>query len=419
MNLTSLSFLTVFLPAVLLVYWLLPRGRNSLLLIVSLLFCAFGSLTGAALMAALSLITWGIGKFAQRKTALFLGVALNLGFLLFFRTLPGANTLAVPLGVSYFTFKGISYLADQHREPKENRLADYLLYVSFFPQITAGPLSRFGDFAPQLGNRTFSLERTADGFRRFLFGLGKKMLLAVPMAQYADQAFGAKNLSSGSAWLGAAAFLMQIYFDFSGYSDMAIGLGQMFGFRTPENFDHPYLAHSLTDFWRRWHITLSAWIRDYIYIPLGGSRKGKLRSAFNKLVAFTLCGLWHGISWNYLLWGLWHGVLCGAETLMPKRKPSLWNRAVTLLAVMLGFVIFRAEQPWTYFAAMFGGGSFVLWPDLRFLVTMAVCILLCFPVGKRLQRFPLLLDGFALVILILSLFSIAAGGFQPFLYAAF
>lgn len=437
-------FLSVFLPALILLYTLTPgqRVKNVLLLLVSLLFCAFGSISGM-----ITLIIWGLVNYIlgllliAGKKVKALGVCLNLTFLFLYKYLNFfAGELfhlshpvfspAVPLGISFFTFKCMSYLLDTAKS-KENgtkNFFSFLLYLSFFPQITAGPITRFRDFAPQL-----SSPRKADlpaGLTRFIWGLGKKLLLSLPMSRIASGTFGVSGLTADLAWLGAIAYMMEIYFDFSGYSDMAIGLGKVFGFDTPENFLHPYIADSIGDFWRRWHISLSQWFRDYLYIPLGGNRKGKLRAALNKCIVFTLCGFWHGASWTYLLWGLWHGLFSGLETLIPVKKylGKVFSHVYTLLVVMLGFVLFRAgsfTQGMQFLGAMFGvpgiyhPGLLQNLVGIKEIVTLALCVIFCFPVEKycRLPKWAVSLLNLGL--LILCILTMAASGFRPFIYAQF
>lgn len=471
LNTDSAFFLLCFLPALGLLYSLLPgeRVRNGLLLLGSLAFCAFGRLSGLILLTVFALVNWLLGLGAAcrgrgGRALMLLGIILDLAFLCAFKyldfllapLLPGAAAawrelgLAAPLGVSFFTFKAVSYLIDTSREPEKvcRNPLHILLYLSFFPQLAAGPITRFSDFAPQLRGRGRSSEDLALGLRRFILGLGKKLILASACARLADAAFreGAA-LSLPLAWLGAVGYLLQIYLDFSGYSDMAIGLGRMFGFRTPENFDYPYIAVSVTDFWRRWHISLSRWFRDYVYIPLGGNRRGRARAALNKLVVFALCGLWHGASWTFVLWGLWHGVLSALETLGlpdPRRltgtRPGrVLGRIYTLLAVCLGFVLFRGESlaaAWGVIAAMFtpaamtpaAAAALRLAGNTRDLLLLLAGAAVCLPLGRLFPRLGESLGegrlrplSFVLCFLLLALCltELAAGGFAPFIYTQF
>ena len=361
--------------------------------------------------------------------------------------LPSDPGLAAPLGMSFFLFKAISFLVDTYRRPESTKGSfwDFLQYLSFFPQVTAGPIARYDQFAPQLASRRLTIPEAAAGIRRFIVGLGKKVLLCTALAQAADGVFAleAGSLNLPLAWLGAVAYLLQIYFDFSGYSDMAIGLGQALGFSTPENFRYPYAAASIGDFWRRWHLSLSYWFRDYVYIPLGGNRKGKYRTALNKIIVFALCGAWHGAAWTFLAWGLWHGLFSALESLgivpVKRLSQSRGGRGVlhvyTLLVVCLGFVLFRAEslvQAGSIVGAMFAGFTFpaeatVALYRLCSWETLGVRVLggvLSLPVKPWLQKHlpkwtePLTYAG-CLVLLALCMMKLAAGGFAPFIYAQF
>ena len=465
----SVFFLACFLPALTLLDLPLrghERARRSLLLAAGLLFYAFSGPGGLVLMLGAALATYLFGLLLLlprgRKAVIFCAVALDLGFLAAFKyldfllggLLPGAaETLArlgaaAPAGVSFFTFKSISYLMDAYRDRARvlrNPLR-LLLYISFFPQIMAGPITRAGDFdrLPAEG-RDRGTDR-AEGLRRFVLGLGKKLFLSGAAARVADAAFAPGTaLDPRLAWAGAVAYSLQIYYDFSGYSDMALGLGRMFGFPAPENFNDPYAAASLTEFWRRWHISLSAWFRDYLYIPLGGSRRGRRRAAVNKLLVFALCGLWHGAAWTFVCWGLWHGLLAALETLggdglrrFLKHAPGrLLGHIWTLLAVCLGFVLFRAEnlgQALTYLGAMLGaaplspaaGLTLAAALDGVTLLGLGLGLALCLPVS-RLAPFRSLAEGRArgagyalsFLLLLLCLTELAGGGFAPFIYFQF
>ncbi len=471
LNTDSAFFLLCFLPALGLLYACLPgeRVRNWLLLLGSLLFCAFGRLSGLILLVAFALVNWllglGISGWKKgRRAVMILGIVLDLAFLCAFKyldfllapLLPKAALawknlgLAAPLGVSFFTFKAVSYLIDTRRDPEKvcRNPLHLLLYLSFFPQLAAGPITRFSDFSPQLRGRGRSSEELALGLRRFILGLGKKLILASACARMADAAFrDGAALSMPLAWLGAVGYMLQIYLDFSGYSDMAIGLGRMFGFRTPENFDHPYIAVSITDFWRRWHISLSLWFRDYVYIPLGGNRKGRARAALNKFIVFALCGLWHGAAWTFVLWGLWHGLLSALETLGlpdPKRLSAaragrVLGHIYTLLAVCLGFVLFRGENlaaAWRVVAAMFMPAAMTsgaaealrLAGNTRDLLLLLAGAAVCLPLGRLFPRLGKSLGEGGLrplsyvmcfLLLALCITELAAGGFAPFIYTQF
>ena len=373
MAFSSVVFLCVFLPVVCILNWLMPgiRCKNALLVVASLIFYAFGNpfylllLVGSVLCNYLAglLVThprWG-------RLFLALAVAVNLGALAFYKylgflvqnlnlllgTALPVPAIVLPVGISFFTFQGLSYVIDVYRDRTlQNRsFFEVLLYICLFPQLVAGPIVKYRDIAAEIHTRRATLTDTARGVRRFILGLSKKLLLADTAAGIADTVFGleAGRLDIRLAWLGAVAYTLQIYFDFSGYSDMAVGLGWIFGFHFKENFDHPYSAGSIKQFWRRWHISLSSWFRDYLYIPLGGNRKGRLRMYLNKLVVFFFTGLWHGANWTYVVWGLWHGAFLVAEDkLIPVerlRRPFRWvGHLYTLLVVVVGFVFFRAAD---------------------------------------------------------------------------
>ena len=456
MNMDSVIFVGGFLPVLLGLYWLIPstRAKNILLLIAGFVFYAFGSLSGMVLLLIDGVLNYILGLFAAKKWVMVLGVVANLGFLCAYKYLDfflcdllGQQLslgLIPPLGISFFTFKAIAYLIDTYRTPEQGTRSwvDYLLYLTFFPQISAGPISRFSDFGPQLQERELSVSNAAAGLRRFVVGLAKKVILAGTLAAAVDKVFGAEGIDIRLAWVGAVGYCLQIYFDFSGYSDMAIGLGQIFGFTTKENFEHPYIASTIGDFWRRWHISLASWFKDYLYIPLGGNRRGKLRAGINKLMVFALCGLWHGAAYPFLVWGLWHGLLSALESwnVIPAKrlaKTKVLGHIYTLLAVCLGFVMFRAEtlaQGFEMIGAMFAGfqftsaGTVMLHSILsgEMLAGFAVSILLCLPWKQLLPRREKLysvLDKLSypatLALFVLCLMALAAGGFAPFIYAQF
>jgi alginate O-acetyltransferase complex protein AlgI len=385
---SSTIFLFAFLPLALAAYFAAPRRlRNAVLLAASLVFYTWGEKQYTLVLIGSILGNYAAGVWIGRtgsRLALAAAVAGNLLVLIGFKY---ANFLAdnlnlvlqplgfsavqldpihLPIGVSFFTFQGIAYVADVYlREvPPAPNPVRYALYAALFPHLVAGPIVRYRDIAGQLGRRRVTLELFASGVQRLVVGLAKKLIIANTLGQYADLVFRlpAGEASAGLAWLGLACYSFQIYFDFSGYSDMAIGLGRMFGFTFLENFNYPYVAASVTEFWRRWHISLSTWLRDYVYIPLGGSRRGPLRTYANLLAVFVLCGAWHGASWTFVLWGAWHGAfLIGERVLgLGRRGWSPVRQAYTLVAVMLGWVLFRAESPAhavDYFAALFGASS--------------------------------------------------------------
>ena len=391
---SSAVFLFIFLPVVFVLSRVLPgiRAKNILLLIASLLFYAFGEPVYILLMLASILVNFTAGRLLPLcgkgldKLVLALAVVLNLGMLSLFKYtdffLTTVNQvfsleipltgIALPVGISFFTFQGLSYVIDVYRDREmcAKSIVKLALYISLFPQLIAGPIVIYHDVANQIDHRETNPELTADGIRRFVLGLGKKLLLANTAGRMADLVFTAtaQQLDIRVAWLGALCYCLQIYFDFSGYSDMAIGLGRMFGFQFLENFNYPYVSSSIKEFWRRWHISLSSWFRDYLYIPLGGNRKGKLRTEVNKGIVFFCTGLWHGASWNFVLWGLWHGVFIILEDLLPKggKVRRAIGHVTTPLIVLLGFVLFRADtlgDAGRIFSQMFTGVDFTLQSD--------------------------------------------------------
>ena len=364
---SSATFLFLFLPLTLLVYYnplVRSRGfRNAFLFLASVAFYAWGEPVYVLLMLASIAANWlfglAIGAGKNGSAVVALAAVFNLAVLFVFKYLDFAVTncnnllgltlplagLELPIGISFYTFQALSYVIDVKRKPTlaQKNLLHVGLYIACFPQLIAGPIVRYETVAEQIVARRESWTDFSEGLRRFLWGLAKKVILANNLAKTADLAFDGGALTTGLAWLGMGAYALQIYFDFSGYSDMAIGLGRMFGFRFNENFNYPYAARSVTDFWRRWHISLSSWFRDYVYIPLGGNRVRPARHLFNLFVVWLLTGLWHGANWTFLLWGLTYFVLLMLEKYTPlQRLPSLLGRAYTLLAVGLCWVLFRA-----------------------------------------------------------------------------
>lgn len=466
----SVAFLCFFLPVLLVLEALVKgvRKKNFLLLAAGLLFYSFGSFQALFLLLLSTVINWGAGLLAMRekKGAVSLAVCLNLGMLAVYRypdildsflsaagiSIPEAG-FVMPAGLSFFTFKGISYVVDvsRRKEAGSRHLFDVLFYLSFFPQIMAGPLERFEMFRAQLSRRGKTAVRAACGLRRFILGLVKKLIFAGEAGAVANVAFSAgAALDARIAWLGALAYCLQLYFDFSGYSDMAVGLGEAIGFHSPENFRYPYAASSITGFWRRWHISLSSWFRDYVYIPLGGSRKGKWRTAANKFLIFSLCGLWHGAGLTFLIWGMWHGLLAALESLrildVERWRKNAAGRVLShvylLLAVCLGFVMFRAEsaaEGLRMLSAMFIGFSFTAEGTLLLdgicgnytMLILAAAAVLSLPVlpfcQKRLALLPKKVQGAVeggswlacLCLLVLCFAVLASEGFSPFIYAQF
>ena len=383
---SSLTFLCLFFPIVLILHQVIPNRavRNGLLIVASLLFYAFGEPIYVLLMIGSSLVNYALARLIDRKHRrvwLVLTVVVNIGALLVFKytgflvtnfnAVTGLSVpvpaIRLPIGISFYTFQALSYVLDVWKGDVkvQKNYAKVLLYISFFPQLIAGPIVRYRDIEEEIDNREVNLRQTAFGLRRFIGGLAKKVLIADAMGAAADFLFarGAANLNVLGAWIGAIAYLMQIYFDFSAYSDMAIGLGKMFGFHFKENFRYPYRAATMQDFWRRWHISLSSWFRDYVYIPLGGSRKGQGRAALNRVIVFFLTGLWHGANWTFIVWGLFHGAFLMLETYVPqiRKIPKALGHVYTLLAVTVGFVVFRADtlpEAFRFIGKMFAGFDF-------------------------------------------------------------
>ena len=367
---SSIPFLYYFLPLVLAVYFLTPaRFRNAVLLLASLIFYAWGEPKYVLLMLASILSGYGFGLLQERyrgqkgaKLVCGLSVAVSLSFLLYFKYadffLENFNAatglgvpllrIALPIGISFYTFQIISYTVDVYRgEPAQKNLIHLAAYVAMFPQLIAGPIVRYSDIAQQLEHRSHSTALAAEGVRRFLIGLGKKILIANQLGELCSVFRASDEKSVLFYWLYAVAFALHIYFDFSGYSDMAIGLGKVFGFHFLENFNYPYISASITEFWRRWHISLGTWFRDYVYIPLGGNRVGRARQLLNILVVWMLTGFWHGAAWNFVVWGLMFAVLLIMEKLWllkPLSKCRPLAHLYVVFFVVISFVIFNAEN---------------------------------------------------------------------------
>lgn len=393
MAFSSMAFLFGFLPAAVLCYFLIPArfraGRNGALLLFSLLFYAWGGLRLLPVLLCSCVLNWAAGLLLspgrhRRRAVFWAAAALNLLPLVYFKYTGflvenlnalglelAAPDLLLPAGISFFTFQALSYLADVYRGtvPPERNLPRLTLYMAFFPQLLQGPIVRYGDFGPLLAGRRETVSDASAGAVRFCFGLGKKVLLADALGAVANGAYAAGDrLTVGLAWIGSIAYTLQLYFDFSGYTDMALGLGRVFGLPLPENFDYPYLARSASEFWRRWHITLSRWFRDYVYIPLGGNRCSRRRHLLNLLAVWLLTGLWHGAAWTFVLWGLYYAALLMGERYLwgnaLERLPGPVRRAYALLLINFGWVLFRAgtlSQAGAILAAMLGFAPGGLW----------------------------------------------------------
>lgn len=458
---SSIPFLYYFLPLVLLVYFLMPwRGKNAVLLIASLIFYGWGEPKLLGLMVLTIALFYGCGLAigrceAKRWKKIWLGVSVVCGvgllavfkyadfFIGSFNSLTGLSIpllkLALPVGISFYTFQCLSYTIDVYRGnvPAQKNPISFGAYVALFPQLIAGPIVRYVDVARELDSRTHSWENVSLGLRRFLVGLGKKVILADNFALLIKLFRESSEPSVLFYWMYAAAFMLNIYFDFSGYSDMAIGLGRIFGFRFCENFDYPYLSKSVTEFWRRWHMSLGSWFRDYVYIPLGGNRVSKGRWVCNILAVWMLTGLWHGAAWNFVLWGLVFAVLLLAEKWIPAlgRLPAVVRHGYVLLAVMLSFVLFNAEsfaQVGRDFASLFGFGGLpgvtvATWYYLRsFGLLFLLGILGATPLPKRMgsrlaqtKAGPVLEALLMLALLAVCTGYLVDGSFSPFLYFRF
>ena len=420
MAFSSISFLFAFLPTVLLAYFLVParcrRGRNAVLLLFSLVFYGWGGVRLLPILAFFCVWNWAAALLCRcgdgrRKGVYLAGVCGNLAVLGYFKYTGflldnlralgadvGAASVVLPAGISFFAFQAIAYLTDVYRgtAEAERSLGRVALFLAFFPQLLQGPILRWKEFAPALTARRETLDAAADGAVRFCFGLAKKVLLADALGSIADGAFSAGGeLTVSLAWLGAVAYTLQLYLDFSGYTDMAIGLGRIFGFTLPENFDVPYAARSASEFWRCWHKTLSFWFRDYVYIPLGGSRCSKWRQVRNLLVVWLLTGLWHGAAWNFVAWGGYYAALLLGEKFLwgggLSRLPSPLRRAYALLAVTVGWVLFRAaglSQAAAMLKAMCGAAPGGLWSGetVYFLRQYGWELLLAVPAAMPLTR---------------------------------
>lgn len=466
----SYVFMLAFLPLTLLCYFLLGRLPEKIqlnkvfLVLASFLFYGYNNPSYVPIIAGSILINYALSQLmlTQQKKALrlplmLLGLFLNLGVLFyfkyhdfFFENLNGAfglhltlNHLALPLGISFFTFQQLSYVIDSYKRtvPRYNIL-DYSLFVTFFPQLIAGPIVRYSDVAAELKSRTHSVSAAAEGVRRFTVGFAKKILLANQFGALASAYKSTQDASVLFVWLYALAFLLQVYFDFSGYSDMAIGLGRMLGFHFPENFNYPYISASITEFWRRWHMSLGSWFRDYLYIPLGGSRKGKARQLLNILIVWLATGLWHGAAWTFVLWGLWFAVLLLLEklALLPVlEKHRVLGHVYTLFFVTLGFVLFDADsaaQAVSRISAMLGAGGLPLSSAqavyyLKSYGPLLVLGILCAtPLPKMIVAKLRKSKGAAtaldvleplcvLILLLLGTAFLVDGSFNPFLYFRF
>lgn len=461
---SSMVFLCVFLPAAFCLHLLLPgmRAKNFLLVVASLVFYAYGEPIYVILLVASSAGNYILARLTGecpkiRKLTMTLAVVINLGLLVIFKysgflvetfnSVTGAGIpvphVRMPIGISFFTFQALSYVIDVYRGDAsvQKNFGKVLLYISFFPQLIAGPIVKYHDVEAEINNRKQTPEEIGKGIRRFIAGLSKKILIANTMGLVADNLFGAAatGITGPGAWLGAVSYMLQIYFDFSGYSDMALGLGMMFGFHFHENFDYPYISASIREFWRRWHMSLSGWFKEYLYIPLGGNRRGKFRTVVNKMIVFVCTGIWHAASFNFLFWGIYHGFFLMLEEYIPfigkkgGKLKSFFQHVYALLVVCVGFVFFRADtmkQGCFWIREMFtdfGWKASAMSLTLQqltpvYLVTLAAALVAAVPVNSMLKKYKwyegftyvLSLAGFALCVL-----SLAGGTYNPFIYFRF
>lgn len=463
---SSTIFLCVYLPLVLLGYYICPKkGKNLFLLIVSLIFYAWGEPKYVFLMIFSILVNYVFGLLMDKhrenkkrlKLLLAISVIIDLGLLSVFKytdfiitninSVFGAGfdllNIALPIGISFYTFQAMSYTIDVYRDDVrvQRNLIDFGMYITMFPQLIAGPIVRYSDVQDQLAERNVTTANFSEGIMRFVVGLGKKVLLANQMGAVWTQIYAlGGDISALMAWTGAAAYTFQIYFDFSGYSDMAIGLGRMFGFKFPENFRYPYESVSITDFWRRWHITLSTWFKEYLYIPLGGNRRGLARQALNLLIVWTLTGFWHGAGWNFVMWGLYYFAILFIEKLFLLKAldklPRLFRHAYALLLIVIGWVIFASDDVSVmlpYLGSMFGANGALGGMDVYTLLTRAALMVICCVASTELPRRLFVTAAgkmnekaaftvksvLTLTLLALSVVFLIGDSYNPFLYFRF
>lgn len=463
---SSTVFLCIYLPIVLLGYYICPtKQRNLFLLIASLVFYAWGEPKYVFLMMFSILINYAFGILMDKnrgnekklKLMLVVSVVIDLGLLGVFKytdfiisninALFGAGfdlmNIALPIGISFYTFQAMSYTIDVYRGDVrvQKNLIDFGMYITMFPQLIAGPIVRYSDVEDQLHERSVTAQTFSDGVMRFVVGLGKKVLLANQIGAVWTEIYAlGGECSALMAWIGAAAFTFQIYFDFSGYSDMAIGLGKMFGFRFPENFRYPYESVSITDFWRRWHITLSTWFREYLYIPLGGNRRGFARQTLNLLIVWSLTGFWHGAGWNFIMWGLYYFMILFAEKLFLLKAldklPKFFRHVYALLLIVIGWVIFASDDVnvlLPYLGSMFGASGALGGLDVYWLTTKGALLIVCCIASTQLPK-KLFVSAtgaieekaaftlkslLTLLLLAVSMVFLIGDSYNPFLYFRF
>ena len=463
---SSMTFIFIFLPAVIALYFLVhPKFRNYILLLASILFYAWGEPKYVLIMLSTIFINWIgailIDKYSKYKKGFLVGTILaDLGILFYFKyfdfvisninSLFNANlsfvSVIMPIGISFYTFQAISYVVDVYRNQVnvQKDISKLALYICLFPQLIAGPIVKYHDVSEQIEHRTERTEHIAYGAKRFIIGLAKKMLIANTLGAVADNIFviSPADMGIGIAWIGAIAYSLQLFYDFSGYSDMAIGLGAIFGFKFLENFNYPYISKSITEFWRRWHISLSTWFKEYLYIPLGGNRVTRARNLLNLGIVFLATGIWHGAAWNFVFWGMWHGMfiliekITGIHKKVGGWKLSTFQHFYTMLAFIVGWVMFRANDmthATKYIRVMFGmKHSDMIYKVGYFIGTyeifiFAVAILCAMPIFKNMVKpddntrpLPRLATNTYLVCLfVLSVSAIAASTYNPFIYFRF
>ncbi len=446
---SSTTFVFLFLPITLVLTWLVPkRAKNYVLLLASLIFYAWGEPLYVLLLLLNSIFNYAFAFVIRRKGMLALSVVFNIGLLAVFKYAAfvvgtinsvlglglAVPAIPLPIGISFYTFQAMSYVIDVYRGTVnvQKRYDRFLLYLVFFPQLIAGPIVKYRDIAEQLHDRKMTFEKTAAGVSRFVMGLAKKLLLANSMAVVVDRLFDIEPFSFFGSWLVAVAYVFQIYFDFSGYSDMAIGLGLMFGFHFKENFDKPLSAASLNEFWRRWHISLTTWFREYVYFPLGGNRKGKWKTVRNQLIVFVLSGLWHGAAWNFVLWGLWHGFFMTLEKRLTRSRewPKAFGRLYMWLVVIFSFVLFRAPtlssalehmktmlMPWRSSLPVAAIAQEVVTP--LFWLMFAACILASARLSRRVRVNEKVKWGWIAFVWICCVMMLSASTYNPFIYFRF
>lgn len=464
---SSAIFLFGFLPLLLGLYYIIPKKyRNYLLLLFSLIFYYFGGPAYILLILALVLCDYffalGINKYKdKRKLLLLLCLLVNIGLLFYYKywnfffdsvnfifsSNIKVRQVVLPIGISFFTFQALSYVIDVYRKEvkvQKNPL-QLLLYVSFFPQLVAGPIVRYKDVEKEIVSRKETFDDFVQGLERFILGFAKKMIIANQLGLLADIVFETKSLSTPVAYLGAIAYMFQIYYDFSAYSDMAIGLGRMFGFHFLENFDYPYISKSITEFWKRWHISLSTWFRDYVYIPLGGNRKGIKRQIINLLIVWLCTGLWHGASWNFVLWGLYYFVFLVLEKFVLKKAldkiPNILRHIFTLLIVLIGWILFRADNLMVFgrfIKVMFvptwtkiNISEFIIYIQTYY-IYFILAIIFSMPIYRRIVTkidsiknerakvfWGLCRYAFLIVVFVIAIMFLAQASYNPFIYFRF